>query len=69
MHTFRETKLVVQVIQESRIKNKTMMTWSLRKKDLRKIAIVKNMKMRNTGRKKIKTLTGVRNNKTASTSL
>ena len=31
-HSFRETKLVLQLIQESQIKSKTVMSWSQRKK-------------------------------------
>ena len=31
-HSFGETKLVLEVIQESQIKSKTVMSWSSRKK-------------------------------------
>ena len=31
-HSFRETNLVLQLIKESQIKIKTVMSWSLRKK-------------------------------------
>ena len=31
-HSFRETNLVLQLIQESQIKSKTVMSWSSRKK-------------------------------------
>ena len=31
-HSFRETNLVLQLIQESQIKSKTMLSWSSRKK-------------------------------------
>ena len=31
-HSFRETDLVLQLIEESQIKSKTVMSWSLRKK-------------------------------------
>ena len=31
-HSFRETNLVLQLIEESKTKNKTVMSWSARKK-------------------------------------
>ena len=31
-HSFRETNLVLQLIEESQIKSKTVMSWSSRKK-------------------------------------
>ena len=31
-HSFRETNLVLQLIEELQIKSKTVMSWSLRKK-------------------------------------
>ena len=33
IHSFREPKLVLQLITESHIKSKTVMSWSLRKKE------------------------------------
>ena len=32
-HSFRETKLMLQLIEQSQIKSKTVMSWSLQKKE------------------------------------